>query len=105
VINGDGSQFWFKNVELNSYLHRDFNKPAVIRSDGSQEWWFNGKLHRDDQDQPAIIKIDELQEWWLNGELHRDHNKPAVIRSGFCLWYINGVKQNEGELDADYIKG
>lgn len=34
------SKFWF----LGDDLHRESDKPAVIKSDGSMEWWVNGKL-------------------------------------------------------------
>lgn len=42
--------------------HRE-DGPAVIYSNGQQEWWFNGKRHRSDG--PAIIG-NGFQEWWLN---------------------------------------
>jgi hypothetical protein len=38
----------------------------VIRTDGSQEWYRDGKLHRDD-DGPAVINTDGTMEWWVNG--------------------------------------
>lgn len=37
-----------------------------------------GLLHREDG--PAIVRVDGTVEWWFNGELHRDVG-PAVERS------------------------
>lgn len=36
--------------------------PAVIRVDGTEEWWYHGKLHREGA--PTVIKTDGTQEWW-----------------------------------------
>lgn len=48
--------YWFCNLPVISF-HRDFDQPAYIGSCGQHEWWYNGKLHRDD-DLPAIISGD-----------------------------------------------
>jgi len=37
-----------------------------ILPDGTEEWWLDGKLHREDG--PAIINANGRQEWWLDGE-------------------------------------
>jgi hypothetical protein len=60
-INGD--QFWCKNGNIK---HRDNDLPAVIYSDGTQEWYKNGKRHRDN-DLPAAIFRSEYQYWYQNG--------------------------------------
>ena len=41
---------------------------SLINSDGDQEWYQNGQLHRDG-DLPAIIRSNGDQEWHKNGEL------------------------------------
>lgn len=38
--------------------------PAVVRKDGTREWWHNGLQHRDDG--PAVEYPDGRCEWWLN---------------------------------------
>ena len=43
-------------------LHRE-DGPAVEWSDGSKEWWFNGKLHREDG--PAIEDNNGNKTWYL----------------------------------------
>ena len=63
--------------------------------DEAEEWFQNGKRHRDN-DLPAVIKSDGKKEWWQNGELHRDNDLPAVIRSdGGQFWYKNGKRQRQ----------
>lgn len=67
--NEDGSQLWY----LNGYLHRD-NGPATIifKDDVCNEAWFqHGLQHRENG--PAVInrKLFNQHEWWLNGKIHR----------------------------------
>ncbi len=59
-----------------------------IYSDGSQVWWKDGKIHREDG--PAVIWPDGTQRWYKDGKLHREDG-PAVIYSyGTKEWYLNG---------------
>ena len=68
-------------------LHRT-DGPALITSDGRQEYHLNGKLHRNDG--PAIIWPGGYQYYYQNGELHREDG-PAVIRlSGWNEYWIEG---------------
>lgn len=76
----------------NGLRHRDNDLPAVIYSNGSQEWWFNGQLHRDN-DKPAIDQF-KYKKWIVNGKLHRNNTQPAVV-------YLGGVK--EWWIDGKYI--
>ncbi len=42
---------------------------------------------------PAIISSNGDQEWYQNGKRHRENDNPAVIFSnGDRQWYQNGVK-------------
>ena len=61
------------------YAHRD-NGPAVIKEDGTLEWWKNGKLHRLSHEGPAIIKPDGSVEYRENRRPHR-LDGPAVIKT------------------------
>ena len=38
--------YWRKRGEI----HRDYNKPALIRRDGGKEWWINGSYVRDEKE-------------------------------------------------------
>ena len=84
IIDKLGTQFWYNN----DLLHRDNDLPAIIYKDGTQRWYNNNKLHRDN-DLPAIINADGTQCWFINGVLHRLY-KPAVIYNG-NQWFINGI--------------
>lgn len=46
-------------------LHRE-DGPAVVKEDGTQEWWVAGKRHREDG--PAIIYPDGTEENWEHGK-------------------------------------
>ena len=63
IIHEDGTQIWF----FNGRLHRENDKPAVIYPEEYQAWYFNGRRHRED-DKPARIYGDGTQEWWTNGK-------------------------------------
>jgi len=79
-------------VNTEEQTHRDNDLPAVIFSDGNQQWWVNGKLHRDN-DLPAAIFADGTQQWRVNGKLHRDNDLPAVIFSvGNQQCWVNGQR-------------
>ena len=57
--SSDGTQYWYKDDKL----HRD-DGPAVIYPDGYQAWWKDGNLHREDG--PAIIYPNRRQSWYIN---------------------------------------
>ena len=84
-------QEWFRNGKR----HRDNDMPAIIYTDGSREWYKNGCRHRDN-DAPAIIRANGRQEWWQNDKLHRDNDRPAVIiPSGSKWWYKRGCRHRD----------
>ena len=49
-----------------------------IYQDVTQEWYKDGKLHRDN-DQPAIIYADGTKFWYKEGKYHREDDQPAII--------------------------
>jgi hypothetical protein len=61
IILKIGTEKWYKN----GFKHRGNNLPAVETFGGKNEWWVNGRLHRDDG--PAVIGTDAIQ-WWTNGK-------------------------------------
>ena len=79
----DGRTEWINEKGL---LHR-LDGPAIEWSDGSKEWWINGKLHREDG--PAIEDKDGYRAWYRNGKFHRE-NGPAVEypNSKRYYWYV-----------------
>ena len=80
----DGTQEWYRNGQL----HRE-DGPAIVYPGGSQSWWIDGNLHREDG--PALVSADGRKEWRLNGRRHREDG-PAVIRpNGSKEWWIDGI--------------
>lgn len=76
-------------------LHRDFiphrkekNGPAIIHADGTEEWFNNGKRHREDD--PAVIHPNGAEEWYNNGKMHREDGPAIIYPNGNEQWWING---------------
>ena len=111
--NGPAEELWWgkrNNWYRNGVKHRDnglignppvLDGPAVESKqeygNNDKEWWFNGKLHRENG--PAILRKDHRwAEWWVNGLLHR-LDGPAVEKhdedSSVFTWYINGEIHRE----------
>jgi len=77
-----------EETTLDEVLHRE-DGPAVLLSDGTEEWYFEGRLHRTDG--PAKIDSSGKLSWYTHGVLHRDEDLPAVIKpDGSKRWYLNG---------------
>jgi hypothetical protein len=53
--------------KYNRYRHRGKGKPAIIRGDGTREWWQHGVLHRSGG-KPAFIPSSGKPEWWEYGQ-------------------------------------
>jgi hypothetical protein len=83
IVCPDGTQQWWQNGRL----HRE-DGPAVIFPDGTQEWWLNGKLHREDG--PAVIRPNGIQVWYINDNLHREDGPAYIHPNGTKEWYLNG---------------
>jgi hypothetical protein len=71
--------------------------PAVIRKDGTQEWYYDGLLHRTDG--PAIESPDGSQVWWFLGKLHRLDGPAVIYSDGSEKYYIHGVNYHFEEWD------
>jgi hypothetical protein len=64
-----GRRDWYQNGRLHRVdgpaIERP-NSPAAEYSDGDKIWYQNGLLHR--LDGPAVEYSDGTYEWWLNGK-------------------------------------
>ncbi len=76
VIDEHGTEYYY----INGKLHRE-DGPAIIYANGGKQWYTNGKLHREDG--PAIIYNNGHKEWWING--HR------VSESGTALHRLDHI--------------
>ena len=64
------------------------NIECVEYTDGSKEWYQNGKLHRTDG--PAIEWASGNKYWYVNDKLHRTDGPAVEWTSGEKFWYIDG---------------
>jgi antitoxin component YwqK of YwqJK toxin-antitoxin module len=102
TITRYGDQEWYKEGKL----HRDGDLPARIFPNGDQYWYKEGNLHRDG-DLPAYIYAGGDKEWYKEGKLHRDGDLPARIDAGGDKeWYKEGKLHRDGDLPAlIYVDG
>jgi hypothetical protein len=85
-IVSNGSELWYRDGKL----HRD-DGPAVVFTDGCQEWYRHGKLHREGG--PAVDYKSGHKEYYRDGKLHRDDG-PAIVRAdGTQEWWRDGKRQ------------
>ena len=90
---------------FNGKLHREGDMPAIIWANGTQLWCFEDRLHREGG-MPAVMRADGTQMWYFNGKLHREGDMPAMIwANGTQMWYFEGRLHREGGkpavIDAD----
>ncbi len=91
-VDSIGTQFWY----INGKLHRE-DGPAIIYPNGGEDWYINGKLHREDG--PAAIFPDGIQKWYINDQLHREDGPAAIFPDGKQFWYINGKQLTEQQFN------
>lgn len=95
VVCTDGTKYWYTCGNR----HRENDLPAVTCVDGAKYWYINGVISREN-DLPAIIHEDGSQEWWLNGELSREGGFPAIIyANGSKEWWITDIQLLDRNFD------
>jgi len=67
-----------------------------VWGNGSESWYLNGKLHREDGPAREYASGDKF--WYLNGKLHREDG-PAVEwpNNGTKYWYLNDKEVTKEE--------
>jgi len=107
----------------NGLLHSYNDLPAVIMSNGTQEWHKHGKLHRDN-DLPAVVRYDGSKHYYKDnvkytptpdctkdqhgnkythdemGKLHSCNDLPACIENEIKYWYNHGKIHRDNDLPA-----
>ena len=81
-VDSGGVKYWLDGEDK----HR-VEGPAVLRPDGSEEWWLYGSKHREDG--PAITEEGRC-EYWQHGVLHRTDG-PAVTKGERREYWQHGV--------------
>lgn len=86
VIRKNGTREWWQNGER----FRENDLPHVVHEDGTQEW-FIGRLPGRNGDKPATIYADGTREWCIDGRLDRADDKPSLIHAnGTLQWNCKG---------------
>lgn len=93
TVDKDKNRFWYNEK---NYLHR-LDGPAIEYTDGSKEWYVEGKRHR--LDGPAVEWADGYKEWWVEDKLHRLDGPARVWASGSKAWYVEGKHMTEKEFN------
>ena len=70
--------------------------PAVIYSDGTEEWYRHGQRHREGG--PACISACGDESWYRHGLRHREDG-PAIMWAGVRQWHLNGRELTEEEFN------
>jgi len=98
-INENGDKAYYSDKEM-KIRHRA-DGPAVEYKNGDEQWYRDGKLHREDGpakvstdqyrvDGPAVEHINGSKYWYLNGKLHRTDGPAVEYSNGDKAWYLNG---------------
>ena len=84
ISRSDASQCWHRDGRL----HRE-DGPAVQRPDGTLEWYLEGCRHR--VGGPAIERPDGTREWYRDGRLHRESGPAIEDSDGYKRWFLDGM--------------
>lgn len=76
-------------------LHR-LDGPAIENSDGTYEWYLDGKLHRDNA--PAVRDLEGTLYYYNYGLLHNDKGPAIIYEDGETIYFEYGK-----ETDYHYI--
>jgi hypothetical protein len=96
IVRKDGSEEWYRDGKK----HRDGDEPAEIWADGTKFWYKDGKQHRDG-DEPAVMWADGSKYWYKDGIECRDGDEPAEIWSdGSKYWFKDGKLHRDGDEPA-----
>ncbi len=91
AIIEDGRQHWIQN----DVYFRDNDLPTFITRGGTMKYGYGryNTLHRDG-DKPAVIRVYGTQEWYKHGKRHRGEGKPAIVYTDGQppRYWVEGVK-------------
>jgi hypothetical protein len=86
---------WYKDSAMT--LWHKVDGPAVEYADGSNEWYINGKRHREGG--PAVEYADGFKEWYKHGKLHREDGPAVIFSNGTKVWCLEDVDYTETEFN------
>lgn len=88
IENADGSKEWFTHDPWDRKIRHRTDGPAIIYSDGDEEWYYHDVLHR--VGGPAVTWINGTLEWYVNGRHHREDGPAIEWADGMNEWFLNG---------------
>lgn len=80
--------YTFKDEDTSSNQptpHREDGPALIIVKEGTEIWFYNGRIHRDGG--PSIIHPNGTEEWYRHGVRHRDDGPAVVNRTGFPIYW------------------
>jgi hypothetical protein len=96
--NIEDAVYFFKEIDKERKFHRRNGQPAIVTK-RLRAWYKNGELHRDNN-KPALIRLPmnvhddvPMERYCVDGKNHRDFDKPAIIFEGKNprqVWYNHG---------------
>ena len=100
-IDKYGNRFHFSDEKI-TVLHR-LDGPTIVYTDGTKEWYVNGKLHR--LDGPAIEGLNGYKEWFVDGKLHRLDGPAVECSDGYKGWWVEGKRHRLDGPACEYPDG
>jgi len=92
-----------KSILISSSSDIPINYTGHVKySDGTQKWYKNGKVHREDG--PAVIYSNGTQYWYKNGEFHREDGPTVIHVDGKQYWYLNDKKYSRDNYYRELYK-
>jgi hypothetical protein len=89
-----GESHGYYNQQSQFVMHRDYDLPARIETNGLRTWAIHGLRHRENG--PAHITETGSMWWYQNDRIHRLYG-PAFISGNKVahLWYVQGIDITE----------
>ncbi|WP_217924500.1 hypothetical protein [Miltoncostaea oceani] len=92
VVRPDGTREWY----INGRLSRT-DGPAIERPDGTSEWFRAGRRHRKDGLPAVEYRDQDNKEWWVKGKRHRDDGPAVTGADGYQeFWQEGRMHRDDG---------
>lgn len=93
-IEGDVLKAQYNNGDIYYFkdgLLHNLEGPAVINSDGSKEWWENGKKIR--------YENEFEKKWFKDGVLHKEDGPAVIFNDDSFQYWLNGIFYSKDEYN------
>ena len=83
IEHADGSKYWY----FNGKLHRENDLHAVEYADGTKEWYLNGIRQPDRIAKACWIENDESKHEWFESFVEAREYASQKLSMGICAWF------------------